>query len=65
MHYQRYGKAHKKCIWNNEIGLIRCNHCISAVKHAGATSGSPAKRTIDAESDEVRGFPYQFVGTTE
>ncbi|WP_220497629.1 hypothetical protein, partial [Burkholderia contaminans] len=38
MHYQRYGKAHRKCIWSDEIGLIRCIHCISAVNHAGAAS---------------------------
>jgi hypothetical protein len=26
MHYQRYGKAHRKCIGTDVIGLIRCIH---------------------------------------
>ncbi len=65
MYYQRYGKAHRKCIWSDEIGLIRCNHCISAVNHARAASSPRDKRAIDDDSDEVRGFPYQLVGMTE
>jgi hypothetical protein len=65
MHYQRYGKAHRKCIWSDEIGLIRCIHCISAVNHAGAESSPRAGRAIDDDSDEVHGFSFQLVGMTE